>query len=67
MLDDFNATIECYAICTYLKSFGYKAQVNRNTLTTYVQDPVENTFVVMPIPNWEIAREFIALRAHRKT
>ena len=60
---DFHNTMECYAICTYLKSFGYKAQVDNNTLVTYVQDPKLDTFVVVQIPTWEVAREFIKVRS----
>lgn len=63
MIDDFDAFTKTCAIALYLQSYGYKAQVDRNTLTTYVQDPVGDTFVVMPIPTWEIAREFIKVRA----
>lgn len=60
---DFNNTMECYAIALYLKGFGYKAQVDSNTLITYVQDPVEDSFVVVAIPNWDTAREFIKVRS----
>lgn len=62
MLDNFNDFIKMEAICTYLKSFGYKAKVDNNALVTYVQDPVGDTFVVVAIPTWEVAREFITLR-----
>jgi hypothetical protein len=70
-VNNFHNAMECYAICTYLKSFGYKAQVDRNTLVTYVQDlkyvdPVFSSldsFVVLPIPTWEAAREFIKVRS----
>ena len=60
---NFHNTMTCYAICTYLKSFGYKAQVDNNTLVTYVQDPKLDTFVVVQIPTWEVAREFIKVRS----
>lgn len=63
MMDDFNDFTKAYAIRLYLEGFGYKAQVDRNTLTTYVQDPVGDTFVVLAIPTWDIAREFIKVRA----
>lgn len=63
MLDNFNDYVKMEAICTYLKSFGYKAKVDNNALVTYVQDPVGDTFVVVAIPNWEAAREFIKVRA----
>ena len=62
-MDDFNDFTKAYAIASYLKSFGYKAQVDTNTLTTYVQDPVGDRFVVMCIPTWETAREFIKVRS----
>jgi hypothetical protein len=60
---DFNDMMECYAIALYLKSFGYKAQVDSNTWMTYVQDPIEDSFVVVAIPNWDTAREFIKVRS----
>lgn len=60
---EFNDMMECYAIALYLKSFGYKAQVDSNTLVTYVQDPMGDSFVVLAIPNWDTAREFIKVRA----
>ena len=63
MIDDFDAFTKAYAIALHLQGYGYKAQVDRNTLTTYVQDPVGDTFVVMAIPTWEIAREFIKVRS----
>lgn len=63
MIDDFYAFTKAYAIALYLQGYGYKAQVDRNTLTTYVQDPIGDTFVVMAIPTWEIAREFIKVRS----
>lgn len=59
---DFHDFTKAYAICIYLESFGYKAQVNSNTIIAYVQDPVDNTFVVLVIPTWEAAREFIKVR-----
>lgn len=62
-MDNFNNTVECYAIALYLKSFGYKAQVDSNTLVTYVQDPMGDSFAVLAIPNWDTAREFIKVRA----
>lgn len=55
--------MQCYAICTYLKEYGYKAQVDDHKLTTYVQDPVGDTFVVLALPTWEAAREFIKVRS----
>ncbi len=63
MMDDSDDFIKSKAIALYLQGYGYKAQVDRNTLTTYVQDPVGDTFVVMAIPTWEVAREFIKVRS----
>jgi hypothetical protein len=63
MIDDFDDFIKTKAIALYLQGYGYKAQVDRNTLTAYVQDPVGDTFVVVAIPTWEIAREFIKVRS----
>ena len=60
---DFDQFIEIEAIATYLRSFRYKAKVDTNALVTYVQDPVEDTFVVQAITNWDKAREFIKVRA----
>jgi hypothetical protein len=60
---DFNQFMEIEAIATYLRSFGYKAKVDNNALVTYVQDPVEDTFVVIAIANWDTAREFIKVRS----
>lgn len=62
-MDDFNDVTKAYAIALYLKGYGYKAQVDTNTLTAYVQDPVGDTSVVMAIPTWEVAREFIKVRS----
>ena len=62
-IGDFENFIQMEAICTYLKSFGYKAKVDNNALVVYVQDPKLDTFVVVAIPTWEAAREFIKLRA----
>lgn len=61
-IGDFENFVQMEAICTYLKSFGYKAKVDNNTLVTYVQDPVGDTFTVVVVPNWEVAREFIKVR-----
>ncbi len=63
MMDDFNDVTKSYAIALYLQSYGYKVQVNTNTLTAYVQDPVGDTFVVLAIPTWDTAREFIKVRS----
>lgn len=68
---DFHNTMECYAICAYLKSFGYKARVDQNILTCYVQDPkyvdsvfsALDTFEILPIHTWKAAREFIKVRS----
>lgn len=63
MMDNFNDYVKMEAICTYLKSFGYKAKVDNNALVVHVQDPKLDTFVVVAIPTWEAAREFIKVRA----
>ncbi len=62
-IGDFENFIQMEAICTYLKSFGYKAKVDNNALVVHVQDPKLDTFVVVAIPTWEAAREFIKVRA----
>ena len=63
MMDEFNDMMECHAIALYLKSFGYKTQVDNNTLVTHVQDPVGENIIILPIPDWDTAREFIKVRA----
>jgi hypothetical protein len=60
MMDQFNDYIKLEAICTYLKSFGYKAKVCNNSMSVQVQD-VDCT--VHAICTWEIAREFIKVRS----
>jgi hypothetical protein len=62
-MNDFNSMTQPYAICTYLKSFGYEAQVDNNTFQAYVKDPTEDSFIVVQIPTWEVAREFIKVRS----
>lgn len=66
-MNDFHNTMECYAICTYLKSFGYEARVDQNTLTTCVQVPLHDTFIVLTFPTWEVAREFIRVSSQRQS
>lgn len=63
MISNFHDFTKAYAIRLYLESFGYKAQVDNNALVTYVQDPKLDTFVVVAIPTWDTAREFIKVRA----
>ena len=63
MMDQFNDYIKIEAIATYLRSFGYKAKVDNNTMSVYVQYLVGDTFIVLAIPNWDTAREFIKVRA----
>ena len=58
-----NNTMQCYAICTYLKGYGYKSMVNEYDLIAYVQDPVDDKVLVLPIPTWDTAREFIKVRS----
>jgi hypothetical protein len=62
MMDSFNDYVKMEAICTYLKSFGYKAKVKNDDLTVDVQDPKWDTFVIVKITCWEAAREFIKVR-----
>ena len=62
MMDSFNDYVKMEAICTYLKSFGYKAKVNNDDLTVDVQDPKWDTFVIVKITCWDSAREFIKVR-----
>jgi hypothetical protein len=63
MIDDFDDFTKSKAIALYLQGYGYKAQVDTNTLTAYVQYPIGDTFVVMAIPTWEVAKEFIKVRS----
>jgi hypothetical protein len=58
--EDFNEFIEMEAIATYLRSFGYKAQVNNDDLTVQVQDLDASIKIIC---NWHIAREFIKVRS----
>jgi len=60
MLENFNDYVKIEAICTYLKSFGYKAKVNNNTMAVEVQDLDES---IKSICNWDTARKFIKVRA----
>jgi len=59
-IGDFENFVQMEAICTYLKSFGYKAKVNNNTLAVEVQDLDAS---IKSICNWDTAREFIKVRA----
>jgi hypothetical protein len=59
-IGDFENFVQMEAICTYLRSFGYKAQVNDDDLTVLVKDLDESIKI---ISNWKIAREFIVNRA----
>lgn len=61
-MDNFSKQMEAYSVAIYLKGFGYKAQVDTNTLVCYVQDPFGDTFKVMAIPTMEAARDFIDVR-----
>jgi hypothetical protein len=61
--EDFSQFIETEAIATYLRSFGYKAKVDNNAMSVYVQYLVGDTFIVLAIPNWDTAREFIKVRS----
>lgn len=59
-IGDFENFIQMEAICTYLKSFGYKAKVNNNALVVEVQDLDQS---IKCICDWNTAREFIKVRA----
>lgn len=59
-IGDFENFVQMEAICTYLKSFGYKAQVNNNAMVVEVQDLDTTTKTIC---NWDTAREFIKVRA----
>jgi hypothetical protein len=61
--EDFNQFIETEAIATYLRSFGYKAEVDCDALIVQIQEPKWDTFVIVEISNWDEAREFIKVRA----
>ena len=61
-MSDFENFIQMESICTYLRSFGYKAKVNNDDLTVDVQDPEWDTFVIVKITCWDSAREFIKVR-----
>lgn len=59
-IGDFENFVQMEAICTYLKSFGYKAKLNNDTMAVEVQD-LDGTIV--NLTTWEAAREFIKVRA----
>ena len=61
-MDNFNKQMGAYSIAIYLKGFGYKSQVDTDTLVCYVQDPFGDTFTVMAVPTMEDARDFIEVR-----
>jgi hypothetical protein len=61
-MDNFSKQMEAYSIALYLKGFGYKTQVDTNTIVCYVQDPFGDTFNVMAVPTMEDARDFIDVR-----
>lgn len=56
---DFETIFRAFAIQTYLKGYGYVAQVDKSTPVCYVQDPTDNGFLVRAMPTWDIARQFI--------
>ena len=58
--ENFEDFIEMEAIATYLRSFGYKAQVNNDDLTVQVQDLDASIKIIC---NWDTAREFIKVRS----
>lgn len=64
-MDNFSKQMEAYSIALYLKGFGYKTQVDTNTIVCYVQDPVFDTFVLLAVPTMEAARDFIDVRTRQ--
>lgn len=60
--DDFT---KAYAITSYLQSYGYDAKVNEDSFTSYIEQPVYDSSVVLSFPTWELAREFIRVQAQR--
>jgi hypothetical protein len=61
MMDQFNDYVKLEAICTYLKSFGYKAMVHNNSMSVHVMDKE----IILVFTTWEVAREFIRVQAQR--
>ena len=63
MSDSFDDTMKQSAIKTYLKSYGYKTQIDSMNNLLYVQDPLGDSFVVKSICNWDAAYKFIKERS----
>jgi hypothetical protein len=59
MMDNFNDYVKLEAICTYFKSFGYKAIVHNMSMSVHVMDEE----VILIFTTWEGAREFIKVRS----
>jgi hypothetical protein len=59
MMDNFNDYVKLEAICTYLKSFGYKAMVHNNSMSVHLKEDA----TIFMFTTWEAAREFIKMRS----
>jgi hypothetical protein len=59
MMDQFNDYVKLEAICTYLKSFGYKAMVHNNSMSVHVMDEE----IILVFTTWDTARKFIKVRS----
>jgi hypothetical protein len=59
MMDNFNDYIKLEAICTYLKSFGYKAMVHNNSMSVHLKEDA----TIFMFTTWDAAREFIKVRS----
>lgn len=55
MMDSFNDYVKMEAICTYFKSYGYKAKVDNNSMSVHIM----HAGAVLVFTTWEAAREFI--------
>lgn len=62
MMDQFNDFMKLEAIRMYLKSYGYKAIVDNNSMSVKVQD-VDINSTLHSICTWNTAREFIEVRS----
>jgi hypothetical protein len=58
-MDNFNDYVKLEAICTYLKSFGYKAMVHNNSVSVHLKEDA----TIFMFTTWEAAREFIKVRS----
>lgn len=58
-MDNFNDYVKLEAICTYLKSFGYKAMVHNNSMSVHLKEGDD----ILMFGTWDAAREFIKVRS----